>query len=223
MFLSIKNVGIKFTQVITTKLQRSGAIPHFYMQFGKYFSPICANCRNTTIPARQRQKMPRLVIQIVSFHFIIWNECIFWVNENPLSVTISAERKRWHSWRLVSTILNVFTLPLTPNPISPTQITGNELDMNIAVSAEVNLVEFDKQTESPQTDKQTEHPLTVEISLYFFTFKTLDVWSDGKAVAPVIDRRWFILIDNGHQYLRRTKTVFPIRNVRMVWRKHLLL
>ena len=110
-----------------------------------------------------------------------------------------------------------------PYPISPAQITGNELDMNIAVSAEVNLVEFDKQTESPQTDKQTEHPLTVEISLYFFTFKTLDVWSDGKAVAPIIDRRWFILIDNGHQYLRKTKTVFPIRNVRMVWRKHLLL
>ena len=75
----------------------------------------------------------------------------------------------------MSTILNVFTLPLTPNPISPAQITGNELDMNIAVSAEVNLVEFDKQTESPQTDKQTERPLTVDISLYLFEFKTLDV------------------------------------------------
>ena len=47
--------------------------------------------------------------------------------------------------------------------------------MNIVASAEVNLVEFDKQTESPQTDKQTEHPLTVEISLYLFTFKTLDL------------------------------------------------
>ena len=118
MFRSIKNVGIKFTQVPNT-IQRSSAIPHFSMQFGKYFSPICANCRNTTIPATKRQKIPGLLIQIVTFHLITWNECIFWVSENPLSVTISAERKRWHSWRLVSTILNVFTLPLPPTPILP--------------------------------------------------------------------------------------------------------
>ena len=63
--------------------------------------------------------------------------------------------------------------PPPPNPNSPARITGNESDMNIVVRAEVNLVEFDKQTESQQTDKQTEHPLTVEISLYLFIFKTL--------------------------------------------------
>ena len=48
--------------------------------------------------------------------------------------------------------------PPPPPPLLPQQITGNELDMNIVVGAEVDPEEFDKQTERghKQINKQSE-------------------------------------------------------------------